>query len=122
MPHMRTIIAGPRSITDDMLLIQAVHESGFYITHVLSGGARGVDRMGENYAGRHKIPWTSYPANWRAYGKKAGYLRNEQMALHADALIAIWDGKSPGTKHMLDIAEREGLKVYVLAVLDGEDT
>ncbi len=54
-----------------------------------------------------------YPAAWDTYGLKAGYIRNEEMADNADALIAIWDGKSRGTKHMIDIATRKGLRVYI---------
>lgn len=60
----------------------------------------------------HNIPLELYPADWNGYGKSAGYRRNVQMAQVADALIAITNG-SPGTKHMIDIANEKGLKVFV---------
>ena len=53
------------------------------------------------------------------YGKRAGVRRNEEMADMADALIAIWDGSSPGTKHMIEVARRRGLKIYVHNVTGG---
>ena len=55
-----------------------------------------------------------YPAYWSLYGKKAGYLRNEQMAQHADALVAFWDGESKDTKHMIDLAEKYRLETRVI--------
>ena len=72
--------------------------------------------MGEDWARRHRIPIERYPANWDIDGRSAGYLRNELMGFMSDALIAIWDSKSRGTKHMIDIAQLKGLKVYVHAL------
>ena len=54
-------------------------------------------------------------AEWKKWGRRAGYRRNVQMAQHADALIAIWDGKSPGTRHMIETANAHGLAVFVLS-------
>ena len=51
---------------------------------------------------------------WDKYGKKAGYLRNVEMAENANALIAFWDGKSKGTKHMIDIATERNLPIRVI--------
>ena len=61
-----------------------------------------------------------YPADWEQYGPRAGYIRNSEMAKVATHLIAFWDGRSKGTKHMIDIARKAGL--YVLAVLVDIDT
>lgn len=55
-----------------------------------------------------------YPADWDTYGKSAGYRRNEDMAKIADACIVFWDGESRGSKHMIDIAEREGLPLRIV--------
>ena len=55
-----------------------------------------------------------FPANWNKFGKSAGFRRNEQMAEVADALIAFWDGKSHGTKHMIEIMENKKLLVKVI--------
>lgn len=115
---MRTIIAGSRGITDPSVVPTAVAHAigaGIVPTVVISGGARGVDALGEQWASSNGIPVERYPAEWGKYGKKAGTMRNVHMGNIATALIAVWDGKSTGTKHMIDFAKRHGLKVYVHA-------
>ena len=110
---MRTIIAGSRCVTDVDLVFRAVLFSGINPSVVLSGAARGVDRLGEMWAEANSVPIERYPADWNTHGKSAGYVRNVEMADNADALIAIWDGESKGTKHMIDIAERKQLIVFI---------
>jgi hypothetical protein len=110
---LRTIIAGSRSITSLRIVAEAIKESGFKITQVVSGGARGVDSLGEEWAKIWNIPVVRFIPDWGKHGKRAGYLRNSDMANYADALIAIWDGKSRGTKHMIDLAKAKGIKVYI---------
>ncbi len=85
----------------------------FEITEIVSGTCKGVDQLGEEWAGRKGIPVKRFPADWNQYGRRAGPLRNREMAKYADALIAIWDGESRGTKNMIDEALREKLEVYV---------
>lgn len=114
---VRVIIAGSRTITDLSLIQIAVDESGFQISEVVCGGARGVDNLGRKWAGNgNRLPVKLFPADWNTYGKRAGYLRNAQMADYADALIAVWDGKSRGTRHMIDIARSKGLAVYIKTI------
>ncbi len=113
---MRTIIAGSRTIKQYAVVEQAIRESALNITEVVSGAAYGVDQLGEMYGKRNGLPIRSFPAEWQKYGKSAGYRRNEVMAKNADALIAVWDGESRGTKHMIDIARAAGLTVYVKVV------
>jgi hypothetical protein len=110
---MKTIIAGSRSFTNPESIALAVETSGFAVTEVVSGTARGVDQLGELWAKQHSIPVKRFPANWDKFGKSAGYRRNEEMAQYADALVAIWDGYSRGTSHMIDLAKQLGLKVHV---------
>lgn len=110
---MRTIIAGSRCCTDKRDLIAALSACGWTPTTVISGTAKGADRLGEAWAAEHDVPCERYPADWDRHGKSAGYRRNERMAECADALIALWDGQSRGTKHMIDIAKRNGLLVRV---------
>lgn len=110
---MRTIIAGSRSITKYSVVRQAIIDSEFEITEVVSGTARGVDKLGERYAKVSGIPIKQFPADWNNYGKSAGYRRNNEMAKYADALIAVWDGESKGTASMIELAEKWGLKVFV---------
>ena len=116
---MKTIIAGSRSIIDINQVIFAVHDSGFLpdITEIVSGGAPGIDRLAIDYAKTNHIPCKTMPANWDKYGKRmAGLVRNGEMAQYADALIAIWDGRSRGTYHMIETAQRLNLKVFIYKV------
>jgi hypothetical protein len=110
---MRTIIAGSRNCNDYHLLLDAIDECSWTPTVIISGSARGVDTMGEDWAFDHKIPCEKYPADWNKYGKSAGYKRNVLMAEKAEALIVLWDGVSKGTGHMIDIAQRKGLAVFI---------
>lgn len=110
---MKTIIAGSREgfVFDEV--VKAVEESGFEITEVVSGGARGVDRFGETWANLNHVPIKQFIPDWDGLGKKAGHVRNRDMGDYADALVALWDGVSKGTKGMIEYAEKKGLKVYV---------
>jgi hypothetical protein len=98
---LKVIIAGSRTITDYNVVARAVKASEFIIGEVVSGGAGGVDYLGEVYANKKGIPIRKFPAQWQEYGKSAGYRRNVDMAMYSDALIAIWDGESRGTRHMI---------------------
>ena len=111
---MRTIIAGSRDITDEKVLFRALLKIPWDITVVLCGMAKGADALGFNYgASMEGVALEKYPAKWEKYGRSAGYKRNIEIAENADALVALWDGKSKGTKHMIDIAISNGLIVYV---------
>ena len=70
--------------------------------------------LGEQYAKERGHALQYFPANWERYGRSAGYRRNVQMAENADALVAFWDGKSMGTRHMISAAKSHGLRVRVV--------
>jgi hypothetical protein len=110
---MKTIIAGGRDINDYAILLAAIEEANFTITEVVSGGAKGVDALGEQYAESMNLTLKIYPADWEKNGRAAGPIRNRQMAEYGDQLIAIWDGKSRGTKNMIETATKKGLTIYV---------
>lgn len=110
---MKVIIAGSRNIKDYNSVKAAIWESKFDITEIVSGGAEGVDKLGMMYAFENGIDLVVYYPNWKKYGKSGGYKRNIEMAKHSDALIAVWDGRSKGTGHMIGIARDMGLKVFV---------
>ena len=120
---MRVIIAGGRTITDSAYVKKAVSESGFNLTEIISGGAKGVDTLGEKYAKKAGIDLVTFHANWTGLGNKAGPIRNMKMAMYAASdlskkggLIAVWDGKSRGTGGMINIAKSLGLKVFIYRV------
>lgn len=81
---------------------------------IISGHASGADALGERYAQERGFLLETYPADWKVLGKADGPIRNAKMAEVADALIAFWDGKSRGTKNMIDTATKRGLKVAVV--------
>lgn len=110
---MRTIIAGTRTFSDYDVLAISIAKSKFKITEVVSGGARGADALGETWAWQHKIDRKVFPADWKLFGKRAGPIRNQQMAEYAEACIAIWDGRSRGTLDMIERAHLRGLKLFI---------
>jgi len=113
----RLIVAGSRGVTDYAALFHRLdgllaHRDP-QLTTIVSGTARGVDQMGEQYARDRGLALWQMPAEWKAYGKVAGYWRNQQMAWFGTHLAAMWDGVSPGTKAMIEIAQKESLHVRV---------
>lgn len=115
----RVIIAGSHTFTDYPLLVQKCDNilSGIRRNSnivIISGTARGADRLGEKYASERGFPIRRFPANWSRDGRAAGPIRNALMADNADALIAFWDGQSRGTKNMIDNAREKGLAVRII--------
>lgn len=125
------IIAGDRNTNerDIKFVEEAIKQSGFEIDEVVSGCARGADRLGEIWARKHGIPIKKFPADWKNldapgaiiktgqygdYNAKAGFDRNQQMANYADALIALEpNGLTDGTLDMIKRAEERGLSVFI---------
>lgn len=114
----RVIIAGCRDFADYELLKE---KCDFYLQKqqpedivFVSGHASGADALGERYAQERGFQLEIYPADWKAHGRAAGPIRNENMARVAHALIAFWDGKSRGTKNMIDTARKHNLQVAVV--------
>lgn len=113
---MKVIIAGSRDFEDYDHLREKVNEfrKNNVITEIVSGNARGADRLGEKYSTEYGLNLTLYPANWKKYGNAAGPIRNRAMAEYADALIAVWDGNSKGTENMIDCMHKLKKPVYVI--------
>lgn len=117
----KVIIAGTRDFADyellkskcDYILRQKVADNNIV---VISGTARGADRLGERYARERGFLIQKFPADWDRDGNAAGPIRNAKMADNADALIAFWDGKSRGTANMIETAKSRGLMVRVVNI------
>ena len=117
---MKVIIAGTRTLSRYSYVLDAVKASGFCSKNdmeVVSGMAFGIDTLAVDFAERNNLKVHEFPANWKKYKMGAGYIRNREMAEFSDALIAIWDGKSKGTKHMIEEANKLHLKVYVHVIV-----
>jgi hypothetical protein len=98
---MKLIIAGSRTFTDYQLLCQTLAPEKHRITQVIIGGARGADRLGIRWALSHSVR------------------RNYQMAQAGDLLLAFWDGRSAGTRHLIGCMQQLGKPVVVICV-DGQ--
>lgn len=123
---MKVIIAGSRSLTAVAAIDEteaAIAASGFTITEVVSGGARGPDDIGECWANERGIPLTRFVPEYQGINDRYAPLRrNQNMVDYADALIAVWDGASRGTADVIRRAQRKGLHVYVhRAALAGKE-
>ena len=126
---MKVIIAGTRSgTTREGTVFGFTYEqverfmdtfSHIKIDEVCSGMARGPDRFGERWAKKHNIPIRQFPANWHVHRRSAGIIRNEQMALYSDFLVAFWDGFSKGTRDMIMRMVNKD-KPYVICNLEGK--
>ena len=119
MESFRVIIAGCRDFNDyEMLKEKCDHMlSKKKDTHkviIVSGHAAGADALGERYAKERGFLLETYPAEWEKYGKSAGPKRNHRMAEVANALVAFWDGKSRGTKNIIDLANMKGIPVRIV--------
>lgn len=127
MKELRVIIAGSRGFGDYELLkksaIEIITKKTMLpdLTRIISGGARGADTLGERFANEMGLEISRFIPDWDGLGKRAGYVRNAEMAKFAveddndGMLIAFWDGQSRGTKHMIDLAKRYGLEVHVVS-------
>lgn len=80
---------------------------------IISGMARGADTLAIRYADERNLTKVLFPANWKKYPRIAGFLRNEDMLGIATHLIAFWDGKSNGTRHMIEIAQKKDIPVWI---------
>lgn len=129
---MKVIVAGSRGIQDEKWIANKLwdlcldvpyeHEAFCYMEELVCGMATGPDLIAKNWAEKvwqqgknkeFKILIKEFPADWEKYGKAAGAIRNKEMGDYADALIAFWDGKSRGTKHMIDYMLSIGKEVHV---------
>ena len=116
---MNLIIAGGRDFTNHYLLngvLDKITQNWLPTVHkrLISGCAKGADSLGIEWGEKHGYEICLYPANWEQYGKAAGYIRNEQMAKVGSMLVAFWDGKSKGTKHMIDLAYKYQLGIHIV--------
>lgn len=113
--QFKVIIAGGRDFNNYEFLERVCNYKLQNKTNIeiVSGGAKGADCYGEMYAAENNLPKKVFLADWERYGKSAGPIRNREMAEYADALIAFWDGGSPGTKNMIEVAKELGLGVHV---------
>lgn len=106
MDEFKLIVAGGRDFLDYNRLAEVIQNGlvgplNAHRVSIVSGMARGADALGHRYGRAVGLHVYEFPADWDTHGKRAGFLRNKQMAAFADGLLAFWDGQSPGTAHMI---------------------
>ena len=105
---MKLAVVGSRNFSDYELLkskLDLIHKRK-PITLIVSGGAKGADSLSERWAKENNIPTKIFIPDWNKFGKKAGFLRNEDIIKNSDAVIAFWDGESRGTLSSINLAEK----------------
>ena len=113
---MKLAIIGSRTFNNYELLYDYLEEHLNTTTMVVSGAARGADSMGERWAKENGIKTLIFPAEWDKYGKRAGYIRNEDIIKNCDFCIAFWDGVSKGTMHSVSLCKKYNKPVTVIRV------
>lgn len=109
---MNVAIIGSRGFSNYNLVevtMEIFQETHPLITTMVSGGARGADKLGEKWALNNNIPTKIFLAEWDKHGRAAGFIRNKDIIENADHVIAFWDGVSKGTKHSLDLCKKSGI-------------
>ena len=120
MTKYRMIVAGGRNYSNQNVVnyyidrVKDVCDSRGLNLVIVCGMATGADTLGRNYAISNGLEVLEFPANWNRYGKSAGYIRNKEMGNIADSAIVFWDGRSKGSKLMIDIMHE--LKKPVVAI------
>lgn len=114
----RVIVCGGRDFNDRELCFASLDRFLPEECEIVSGNAKGADSFGEEYAAEHSIRLAVFKPDWGKYGRAAGPVRNRQMleyALEKKAMvIAFWDGRSRGTKNMIDQARKAGAEVNIV--------
>ena len=116
--NYRVVVAGSRNFNDYNRLASELDKllKGKTNVTIVSGTARGADRMGEQYAKEHGLTIEQFPAEWGVYHKGAGPIRNQKMVESADAVVAFWDNQSSGTKNIIDCARKENIPCKVISI------
>ena len=114
----KLIVAGGRDFDDYSLLCSTLEKllsnKDKTQIEIVEGGARGADRLGCKYAMDRGLVHKRIGADWDTHGKKAGIMRNIEMAEYADALVAFWDQSSKGTLHMIETMKKLGKPVRIV--------
>ena len=110
---MKVIIAGSRNFNNYNMLKDYIDNLNLNIDEIISGAAKGADTLGEKYALENNIRIRRFYADWNAYGRAAGPIRNKKMADYGDCLIVFWDGESRGTYSMINFAKQLGLEIHI---------
>lgn len=111
---MKLIVAGSRTIKKTKEIEDKILEYFTRTEKLVTGGCRGPDAIAIDLAKRERIPILVLLPSWRQFGPSAGPIRNAQMADYGDELLAFWDGKSKGTKNMIECMKQRKKPVTIV--------
>lgn len=105
--RIRLAVVGSRSFADRGLLCETMKKilAKYDIEAIVTGGAKGADSLGANYAMENNIPLVVHKPDWDAYGKSAGFIRDRLIIRDCTHCIVFWDGTSRGAKHDIDLCK-----------------
>ena len=114
----RLVVAGSRGFDSYERLSAELDKylAGRSNVTIISGTARGADRLGEKYAQEHGYKIEQMPAQWAKYHQGAGPIRNKQMVKTADAVLVFWDNESSGTRNIIECARAENIPCKVVNI------
>jgi hypothetical protein len=120
MKELKVIVAGGREFNDyDRLsadLFNYAESLGDEVgMSIVTGMARGADALAYRFTLNESVKVYEFKPDWDGLGKRAGFVRNAEMAEFADRLIAYWDGESRGTAHMIQTMQKMGKPVTVIS-------
>ncbi len=113
--QIKLAIIGGRDFTNYEYMKNSLAKLAQEITiiQVVSGGARGADSLGEQWANEQNIPINIFPAQWEKYGRSAGFRRNKDIINNCDMVAAFWDGQSRGTENSIQLAKEQRKPVRI---------
>lgn len=112
---MKVGIIGSRGFNDYQMVCDEMNTISNEVDLIVSGGAKGADMLGEKWARENNKETLIFKPEWDKYGKRAGFVRNQDIVKNSDMVIAFWDGNSKGTKSSIDLCERFGIKIKIIS-------
>jgi hypothetical protein len=111
--NMKVGVIGSRGFNDNEKLTQIMDEIED-VHLIVSGGAKGADLLGEKWANENGVETLIFKPNWSKYGKRAGFIRNEDIVKNSDYIIAFWDGNSKGTENSINLAKKLNIPIKII--------
>jgi len=114
---MKIAVVGSRNIKDELFIYEVLNSYKAKITVLISGGAKGVDTIAENWAKANDITIEVHSPDWKKLGKSAGIIRNRLIVNNCQECLAFWDGNSKGTKSTIEMCKKQNKNVVVIDVV-----
>lgn len=111
---MKIGIVGSRNFNQYSLVKEVMDDYIDEVDTVVSGGAKGADTLGELWANENDKATLIFKPDWEKYGKRAGFIRNQDIVKNSDLVLAFWDGQSKGTKSSIDLCKKFGIPFKVI--------